>query len=223
MARRRGNIDVVWLAWFTDSIALWARQPEDRYRLDVPSGANGPATAAQEEEAGASSATGQPDAERELDDSQVGSSDLDVDTDDWDEDDEDPDSAPATPLKARPANGVEETANGVEGATNGVQEPQPSEAEPAGKPEEDALPGINTLQPVDDLDEDDWAELNKEVLEAMAESDDDEEDPGDRTSEQGDTDMDDDTRRYGVLFSRYPCAKLALQHQSASSRAQAIT
>lgn len=35
-ARRRGNIKVVWLAWFTDSLALWKRQDETPYLLDDP-------------------------------------------------------------------------------------------------------------------------------------------------------------------------------------------
>ena len=36
MARRRGGIKIVWLAWFTDSIALWQRQHETPYLLDDP-------------------------------------------------------------------------------------------------------------------------------------------------------------------------------------------
>jgi RNA polymerase II subunit A-like phosphatase len=34
MARRRGGIRIVWLAWFSDSIALWQRQDETPYLLD---------------------------------------------------------------------------------------------------------------------------------------------------------------------------------------------
>ncbi|KAJ7684787.1 hypothetical protein DFH06DRAFT_1073723 [Mycena polygramma] len=33
-ARKRGGIKIVWLAWFTDSIALWQRQDETAYLLD---------------------------------------------------------------------------------------------------------------------------------------------------------------------------------------------
>ncbi|KAH9937385.1 uncharacterized protein B0H18DRAFT_970322 [Fomitopsis serialis] len=33
-ARRMGTAKIVWLAWFTDSIALWARQDETPYLLD---------------------------------------------------------------------------------------------------------------------------------------------------------------------------------------------
>lgn len=36
MARRRGGIKIVWLAWFSDSIALWQRQNETPYLLDDP-------------------------------------------------------------------------------------------------------------------------------------------------------------------------------------------
>ena len=34
MARRRGGIKIVWLAWFSDSVALWQRQDETPYLLD---------------------------------------------------------------------------------------------------------------------------------------------------------------------------------------------
>lgn len=36
-ARKRGGAKIVWLAWFTDSIALWRRQDEAPYLLDEPS------------------------------------------------------------------------------------------------------------------------------------------------------------------------------------------
>jgi RNA polymerase II subunit A-like phosphatase len=35
-ARKRGNIKIVWLAWFTDSIARWERQDETSYLMDEP-------------------------------------------------------------------------------------------------------------------------------------------------------------------------------------------
>jgi RNA polymerase II subunit A C-terminal domain phosphatase len=35
-ARKRGGIKIVWLNWFTDSIALWCRQDETPYLLDDP-------------------------------------------------------------------------------------------------------------------------------------------------------------------------------------------
>jgi RNA polymerase II subunit A C-terminal domain phosphatase len=35
-ARKRGGIKIVWLAWFTDSVALWHRQDETPYLLDDP-------------------------------------------------------------------------------------------------------------------------------------------------------------------------------------------
>lgn len=37
MARRRGGVDIVWLAWFTESISKWERQPEESYLLDARS------------------------------------------------------------------------------------------------------------------------------------------------------------------------------------------
>ncbi|KAJ7231472.1 hypothetical protein B0H12DRAFT_1146513 [Mycena haematopus] len=55
-ARKRGGIKIVWLAWFTDCIALWHRQDEAAYLLDdapaVHVGADNPlpASAAAEEE-----------------------------------------------------------------------------------------------------------------------------------------------------------------------------
>ncbi|GBE77556.1 RNA polymerase II subunit A C-terminal domain phosphatase [Sparassis crispa] len=33
-ARRQGGIKIVWLSWFTDSVALWQRQDETRYLID---------------------------------------------------------------------------------------------------------------------------------------------------------------------------------------------
>ncbi|KAF7338558.1 RNA polymerase II subunit A C-terminal domain phosphatase [Mycena venus] len=45
-ARKRGGIKIVWLAWFTDCIALWQRQDEGAYLLDdapiVPASADNP-------------------------------------------------------------------------------------------------------------------------------------------------------------------------------------
>ncbi|KAI6047826.1 hypothetical protein EDC04DRAFT_2863998 [Pisolithus marmoratus] len=35
-ARRKGGIKIVWLSWFTDSVALWQRQDETPYLLDAP-------------------------------------------------------------------------------------------------------------------------------------------------------------------------------------------
>lgn len=64
-ARKRGGIKLVWLAWFTDSVALWERQDEAPYLLDDPPLASN----------SVSSPTG--------DYHQI-SSDPDPDTDDWD-------------------------------------------------------------------------------------------------------------------------------------------
>ena len=65
-ARKRGGINIVWLAWFTDSIALWRRQDEKPYLLDDPP-LPGPCLS-------------------RTTDAQQLSSDLDIDSDDWDQD-----------------------------------------------------------------------------------------------------------------------------------------
>lgn len=64
-ARKRGGTKIVWLAWFTDSVALWRRQDELPYLLDEPP------------VAGSSSSPPT--------DSQQISSDPDPDGDDWDQ------------------------------------------------------------------------------------------------------------------------------------------
>lgn len=63
-ARKRGGIKIVWLSWFTDSIALWRRQDEIPYLLDDPSAAA-------------------PSSSPILDPHQI-SSDPEPDADDWD-------------------------------------------------------------------------------------------------------------------------------------------
>lgn len=73
MARKRGGIKIVWLSWFTDSIALWQRQDEKPYFLDDPP-MPGPSTS--------------PTAE-----SQLVSSDNDLDSDDWDQEPPEPKEA----------------------------------------------------------------------------------------------------------------------------------
>ncbi|KAH9178811.1 hypothetical protein EDB89DRAFT_2111688 [Lactarius sanguifluus] len=69
-ARKRSEIKIVWLAWFTDSIARWERQDETPYLMDEPrpSSVNAPDTA---------SSPAPPDAH------QI-SSDPEPDADDWD-------------------------------------------------------------------------------------------------------------------------------------------
>ncbi|KAF8956077.1 hypothetical protein BDZ97DRAFT_221596 [Flammula alnicola] len=66
MARKRGGIKIVWLAWFTDSIALWRRQDEKPYLLDDPP-------------------MPLPSSSSPIADHQLISSDIDVDSDDWDQ------------------------------------------------------------------------------------------------------------------------------------------
>ncbi|KAF8079106.1 hypothetical protein FPV67DRAFT_95819 [Lyophyllum atratum] len=65
MARKRGGMKIVWLAWFTDSIALWRHQDETPYLLDEPP-APGPRSSPA------------------VDSHQI-SSDPEPDADDWDE------------------------------------------------------------------------------------------------------------------------------------------
>jgi RNA polymerase II subunit A-like phosphatase len=66
-ARKRGGIKIVWLAWFTDCIALWRRQDETPYLLDDPPHVVPPSSSP-------------------TTDSQQISSDPDPDGDDWDDD-----------------------------------------------------------------------------------------------------------------------------------------
>ncbi|RDB28454.1 RNA polymerase II subunit A C-terminal domain phosphatase [Hypsizygus marmoreus] len=69
MARKRGGIKIVWLAWFTDSIALWRHQDETAYLLDEP-----PVVT-----------TGAASSSPVTDSSQQISSDPEPDADDWDQ------------------------------------------------------------------------------------------------------------------------------------------
>ncbi|KAF9566917.1 hypothetical protein CPC08DRAFT_627531 [Agrocybe pediades] len=68
MARKRGGIKIVWLSWFTDSVALWRRQDERPYLLDDPP-LPGPSSSP-------------------ITESQQLSSDLDIDSEDWDQEPE---------------------------------------------------------------------------------------------------------------------------------------
>ncbi|KDR85564.1 hypothetical protein GALMADRAFT_234505 [Galerina marginata CBS 339.88] len=80
MARKRGGIKIVWLAWFTDSIALWRRQDEKPYLLDDPPM---PAPAAASAHGSSS-----PNAHTHASDDQPSSDmdhDLDLDSDEWDQ------------------------------------------------------------------------------------------------------------------------------------------
>lgn len=78
-ARRKGGITIVWLSWFTDSIALWRRQDERPYLLDEPPVVTpGPSSSPTNES------------------SQIGSSDIDLDTDEWEEDDAEHETAAAS-------------------------------------------------------------------------------------------------------------------------------
>lgn len=65
MARKRGGIKIVWLSWFSDSVATWQRQEETPYFLDEPSTST--------------STLPSPSQDQQV------SSDPDIDEDDWDE------------------------------------------------------------------------------------------------------------------------------------------
>ncbi|KIL71651.1 hypothetical protein M378DRAFT_1020729 [Amanita muscaria Koide BX008] len=68
-ARRRGGTKIVWLSWFTDSVALWRRQDETPYLLDEPSTST--------------ISTAAPTSSPTMSSQQV-SSEPDPDTDEWD-------------------------------------------------------------------------------------------------------------------------------------------
>ena len=78
MARRRGGIKIVWLAWFTDSVALWHKQDEKPYFLDDPLVVHSPTQ------------TGPPSTSTMIVGSigrehQIKSADQDIELDDWDQ------------------------------------------------------------------------------------------------------------------------------------------
>jgi len=75
MARRRGGIKIVWLAWFSDSVALWQRQDEMPYLLDPSplSQGSGPHTNITQADIGADGGL------------REGERDLDPDEEDWDQ------------------------------------------------------------------------------------------------------------------------------------------
>jgi RNA polymerase II subunit A-like phosphatase len=78
MARRRGGIKIVWLAWFSDSVAFWQRQDETPYLLDPshPHLSQGPRPDASMAHAGIGTEGGIRGTEH----------DLDADEEDWDQD-----------------------------------------------------------------------------------------------------------------------------------------
>jgi len=82
MARRRGGIKIVWLAWFSDSVALWQRQDEKPYLLDdpavMPSASGQPPSSPTTATRIATDGGGSSDNQH--------SSQLDLDSDDWDQD-----------------------------------------------------------------------------------------------------------------------------------------
>lgn len=82
LARKQGGIKIVWLSWFTDSIALWRRQDETPYLLDEPPAPPAPAVSKQD--------SASPSADV------ITSSDIDFeDSEDWDQE-------PEMPMKGPP-------------------------------------------------------------------------------------------------------------------------
>jgi hypothetical protein len=140
-ARRRGGIHIVWLNWFTDSIALWERQDEASYAL----------------EALVVRAPPPPSPVQDGGDAQ-GSSDFDTDDFDEDDDEDDPDSAPGslttTPSKKRAA---ADAAAADAASKSGTS--TPGEQATLGEKGETFEVDV------------DWAELDAEIEAAMDESD----------------------------------------------------
>ncbi|KAI8990580.1 hypothetical protein BD414DRAFT_484090 [Trametes punicea] len=150
-ARRRGGIKIVWLAWFTDSVALWARQDETPYLLDPEP----------RPDAGGGGGEGEDDARLASppsDPHQI-SSDPEPDADDWDELGEGGSAGRAS--SGRRGLGLESEGAG-DGAGAGA-------GSAGGEGEEGVGTGAAGLA----LDEVDWDEINNEVEAAMNESDDD--------------------------------------------------
>ncbi|KAI0334357.1 hypothetical protein GY45DRAFT_1351503 [Cubamyces sp. BRFM 1775] len=161
-ARRRGGIKIVWLAWFTDSVALWRRQDEGPYLLDPeprPRAAGAGGEGDDDDDARLASPPSDPH--------QI-SSDPEPDADDWDElgvgaSGSGSGSGPRTPAALSSEAGAGAGGAGGEGAG----------AVGAGG-EGGGEGGGSGLA----LDEVDWDEINDEVEAAMNESDDDGEGEG---------------------------------------------
>ncbi|THG99880.1 hypothetical protein EW026_g2562 [Hermanssonia centrifuga] len=91
-ARRQGGIKIVWLAWFTDSIALWQRQDETPYLIDPePVVVVGPASPPSDTHQ--ISSDPEPDADDWDDDRAVPGKSLALDEVDWDEVNDEVDAA----------------------------------------------------------------------------------------------------------------------------------
>ncbi|KAI0360995.1 hypothetical protein OH77DRAFT_384561 [Trametes cingulata] len=157
-ARRRGGIKVVWLAWFTDSVALWQRQDETPYLLEPEP---------RPEVGGAGTGDGEGEGDARLasppsDPHQI-SSDPEPDADDWDE-------------LVDSAAGGEDSGKGRALGALGVEGPRAGPAGAGGEGEAGVGAGGDAGLALDEVD---WDEINNEVEAAMNESDDDGDGSGD--------------------------------------------
>ncbi|KAI0363753.1 hypothetical protein BV20DRAFT_1039761 [Pilatotrama ljubarskyi] len=155
-ARRRGGIKVVWLAWFTDSVALWQRQDETPYLLEPEPRPDVGGGGAGEGDARVGSPPSDPH--------QI-SSDPEPDADDWDEL---VDSAAAAGENGTGTGGGKGRALGA----LGVEGPRAGAGTGGAGGEGEAGVGAGGDEGLA-LDEVDWDEINNEVEAAMNESDDD--------------------------------------------------
>ncbi|KAH9897828.1 hypothetical protein C8Q73DRAFT_788059 [Cubamyces lactineus] len=173
-ARRRGGIKIVWLAWFTDSVALWRRQDETPYLLD-PEPRPDAAGAGEGDDARLASPPSDPH--------QI-SSDPEPDADDWDElgASGSGGSGPRT-LATLGSEGAAAGAGAGAGGAGGEGEGGVG----AGEADESGLA----------LDEVDWDEINDEVEAAMNESDDE----GEGGSARGEFSEDDWTDESNSIIS----------------------
>ncbi|KAJ7043342.1 hypothetical protein C8F04DRAFT_1074458 [Mycena alexandri] len=87
-ARKRGGIKIVWLAWFTDCIALWQRQDETAYLLD-----DGTTVSANTAEAVAAAVANEAVEDEGWDGAAQGGEDLALDTINWNDINDEVDAA----------------------------------------------------------------------------------------------------------------------------------
>ncbi len=96
-ARRQGGIKIVWVSWFTDSIAYWKRQDETPYLMDPePAQAVGPASPPSPSDPQQISSDPEPDADDWDDDRRTTAApgkSLTLDAVDWDEINDEVDAA----------------------------------------------------------------------------------------------------------------------------------
>ncbi|KAK7686709.1 hypothetical protein QCA50_010309 [Cerrena zonata] len=148
-ARRQGGVKIVWLSWFTDSIALWHKQDETNYLMDPPPP---PPPIPDDND---SAAVGTPTSPHQI------SSDPEPDADDWDDDGR---AGPDKESEALSGGVSVSTGAGAGGKVDGGEGGSGGGGGGGRGTDEEGL----------DLDEMIWGDMNDEVDEAMNESDDDE-------------------------------------------------